>query len=55
MLAHLDMLDQQVAVGQALRRRVSHMADALAGNGAPATAEFLETLEEMTMLDDAVH
>ena len=55
MLAHLHMLDQQVAVGQALRRRVSHMADVLAGNGAPATAEFLETLEEMTMLDDAVH
>jgi DNA-binding transcriptional MerR regulator len=54
-LAHLEVLDQQVAVGQALRRRLARMAEALAGNESPPTGEFLETLEEMTMLDDAVH
>ena len=53
-LAHLDMLDQQVAAGQALRRRLAQMAGALARNDSPATGEFLETLEEMTMLDDPV-
>ncbi|MGH3409582.1 MAG: MerR family transcriptional regulator [Streptosporangiaceae bacterium] len=55
MLAHLDMLDQQVAAGQALRRRLARMAGALARNDSPTTEEFLETLEEMTMADDAVH
>lgn len=50
---HLDMLDQQLSVGQTLRQRLSGMAEALAGEAAPSTEEFLETLEEMTMLDTA--
>jgi MerR family transcriptional regulator, thiopeptide resistance regulator len=54
-LAHLDLLDQRIAVGQALRRRLARMAEALAADDSPSTAEVLETLEEMTMLNDAVH
>lgn len=53
--AHLDMLDQQLSVGQTLRRRLSHMTEALAGDTAPPTEQFLETMEEMTMLDTALH
>lgn len=55
MLTHLDMLDQRIAVGQALRRRLARMAEALALDDAPPVTEVLETLEEMTMLNDAVH
>jgi DNA-binding transcriptional MerR regulator/uncharacterized glyoxalase superfamily protein PhnB len=52
---HLDMLDQQLAAGAALRRRVAAMVTALGSDdGAPTTAQFLETMEEMAMLDHAV-
>jgi DNA-binding transcriptional MerR regulator len=54
MQAHLHLLDQRLTAGQALRRRLAHMIAALGGDDAPATAEFLDTLEEMSMLDDAL-
>jgi DNA-binding transcriptional MerR regulator/uncharacterized glyoxalase superfamily protein PhnB len=54
MRAHLELLDRQVAAGQALRRRVARMREALTGDDTPATTEFLDTLEEMNMLDDAL-
>lgn len=53
--AHLDLLDQQLAVTAALRRRVAAMVIAVGSDGAaPTTAQFLETMEEMAMLDHAV-
>lgn len=53
--AHLEMLDHQLAVGAALRRRVAAMVTALGSDdGAPTTAQFLETMEEMAMLGHAV-
>lgn len=53
--AHLDMLDHQLATAAALRRRVAAMVTALgSGDSAPTTAQFLETMEEMAMLDHAV-
>lgn len=54
-LTHLDMLDHKIAVGQTLRRRLARMAEAFAVNDTPPTTDLLEILEEMTMLNDAVH
>ncbi|MGH9021591.1 MAG: MerR family transcriptional regulator [Acidimicrobiia bacterium] len=54
LLTHLNMLDQQLAVGAALRRRLAAMATALGRDDSPTTSQFLETMEDMTMLDDVV-
>lgn len=53
-VAHRQLLDRQLAVGQALRRRLERMAERLAHADAPGTTEFLDTLEEMSMFDDAL-
>jgi len=52
--AHLEMLDHQLAVASALRRRVAAMVAALGREGSPTTAQFLETMEDMAMLDQTV-
>jgi len=53
--AHLEMLDHQLAVTSALRRRVATMVTALGSDdGTPTTEQFLETMEDMAMLDHAV-
>lgn len=54
-LSHLDMLDQQLSVVHALRQRLTGIAEALSGEATPSTEEFLEALEEMTMLDTVPH
>jgi DNA-binding transcriptional MerR regulator len=51
MSRHLDLLDKRIAVGGQLRRRLTAMITTLATDGSPNTAEFFETMEEMTMLD----
>lgn len=58
MLAHLDVLDHQQAVGAALRRRLAAMVAATdperSHTRSPSTTQLLETIEDMTMLDDTV-
>ncbi len=54
MLAHLELLDHQQAVGSALRRRLAAMLSATGIEGVPTTAQLLETMEDMTMLDDTL-
>jgi hypothetical protein len=50
------MLDQQPEAGADPAPAVVAMLTALGGaDGAPTTAQFLETIEEMAMLDHAVH
>jgi len=54
MVTHLEMLDHQATVGATLRHRLTRMITALDDNNSPTTGEFLETLEDMTMLNDTV-
>lgn len=54
MRAHLDLLDRQLALGQAVRRRVCRMSEALADDEAPSATALLDTLEEMSMLGDTL-
>lgn len=54
MLTHLELIDQQQAVGAALRRRLAAMVGATAPTDLPTTTQLLETMEDMTMLDDTV-
>lgn len=54
MLSHLELVDHQQALGAALRRRLTAMLSATGTAGPPSTAQLLETMEDMTMLDDAV-
>ncbi|WP_284227952.1 VOC family protein [Mycobacterium antarcticum] len=54
MLAHLELIDHQQAVGAALRRRLAAMVNATGTGDTPSTDQLLETMEEMTMLDDIV-
>lgn len=58
MLAHLDLLDRQQAVGAALRRRLTAMVDATdprrSPTTSPSTTQLLETMEDMSGLDDVV-
>lgn len=54
MLAHLDLLDRQQAAGAALRRRLATMLNASGTTESPTTAQLLETMEDMTVLDDIV-
>ncbi len=49
--AHLEMLDHQRALSEAARRRVASMVAALGTNTTPTTAQFLETMEDMAMLN----
>lgn len=54
MLAHLELLDHQQAVGAALRRRLTATLSATGNDQAPTTEQLLETMEAMTMLDDTL-
>ena len=54
MRRHLDLLDQRLVVSSQLRHRLAAMVTALDHDQAPATREFLDALEEMTMLDSTV-
>ncbi|MGA8209807.1 MAG: MerR family transcriptional regulator [Nocardioidaceae bacterium] len=58
MLAHLDLIDRQQAIGATLRRRLAAMVTATDPASSPTepprTAQLLETMEDMTMLDDIV-
>jgi len=54
MVTHLEMLDHQATVGATLRHRLTRMITALDDNNSPTTGEFLETLEDMTILNDTV-
>jgi len=54
MVTHLEMLDHQATVGATLRHRLTRMITALDDNNSPTIGEFLETLEDMTMLNDTV-
>ena len=51
---HIDELDHRLAVSHRLRQRLAAMAQTLADSGEPPTAELLDALEEMTMLDTKV-
>ena len=59
MLAHLDLVDHQQAIGAALRRRLAAMVSATdpehSSTESPSTTQLLKTMEDMTMLDDIVH
>lgn len=55
MRTHLDMLDQQLAVGTGLRRRLARMVGTPDHDSPPTATELLDAMEEMTMLDEAVH
>ncbi len=50
---HIDQLDQRLAVSHRLRQRLAAMVTVLDAHGEPATAELLDALEEMRMLDTA--
>ncbi|HEX5257092.1 MAG TPA: MerR family transcriptional regulator [Mycobacterium sp.] len=54
MLHHRDLLDHHIGVSSALRRRLSQMLTALVREKPPTTAEFLQIIEDMTMVDDPV-
>ncbi|MBB4935065.1 DNA-binding transcriptional MerR regulator/uncharacterized glyoxalase superfamily protein PhnB [Lipingzhangella halophila] len=54
MRTHLNLLDRRQAVRAQLRRRLAAMVARLAADTAPATEEFLDTMEEMTMLESPV-
>jgi len=54
MLAHLELLDHQQAVGATLRRRLAAMVNASGTDSAPTTGQLLETMEDMSMLDDSL-
>jgi DNA-binding transcriptional MerR regulator len=54
MLAHLDLLDHQQAIGAAMRRRLAAMVIATDLERSSNTARLLETMEDMTMLDETV-
>ena len=49
---HLDLLDRQLALAQAVRRRVARLSSVHVDGKAPTTTELLDTLEEMNMLED---
>lgn len=51
---HIGQLDERLAVGHRLRRRLTGMVRAIADDGQPSTSDLLETLEEMTMLETKV-
>lgn len=51
---HLDVLDEQLTVGGHLRRRLAAMVTTLTADDSPSMGEFLDTMEEMTMLDTPV-
>ena len=51
---HLEFTDHRLAAGGQLRRRLAEMIAALARDDAPTTAELIETMEEMIMLDSAI-
>jgi DNA-binding transcriptional MerR regulator/uncharacterized glyoxalase superfamily protein PhnB len=51
---HLELINHQLAAGGQLRRRLAEMIAALARDDAPTTAELIETMEEMVMLDSTV-
>jgi len=52
---HLHRLARQVDVAMSLRARLAAMAHALAEDDRPAPEQLFATIEEMTMLDSAVH
>jgi DNA-binding transcriptional MerR regulator/uncharacterized glyoxalase superfamily protein PhnB len=54
MRRHLDLLDHRLAVGGQLRRRLAAMIGTLATHDSPGTDEYLDTMEEMAMLDSPV-
>jgi DNA-binding transcriptional MerR regulator len=54
MLAHLDLLDHQQAIGAAMRRRLAAMVIATDLERSSNTARLLETMEDMTMIDETV-
>ena len=52
--AHLEMLDHQLAAGARHRRRVAAMLAAIDAEHPLPTTQFLEMMEDLTMLDAAV-
>lgn len=54
MLVHLELLDHQQAVGAALRRRLAAMLSTSGADSVPTTEQLLETMEDMTMPEDAL-
>ncbi len=46
---HLTALDRRIAADQAVRRRLAGLLEAFADAKEPSTAEFITTIEEMTM------
>lgn len=54
MRRHLELVDRQQALAAQLRRRLTAMVATLTADDSPATGEFLDTIEEMAMLDSPV-
>lgn len=54
MTRHLAEVDRRLDANRALRERLARMVERLADDDAPATADLLDTLEEMTMLETTV-
>jgi MerR family transcriptional regulator, thiopeptide resistance regulator len=51
---HIDQLDRQLAVSHRLRQRLAAIVSSLTADETPNTEEFLNVLEEMSMLETTV-
>ncbi len=51
---HLELIDHQQAISAARRRRLVAMVKATGHDDSPTSTQLLETMEDMTMLDDIV-